>query len=178
MLNLILVVLSISLTAATLFASMNYLPSWNSSASDTNATVRAGFIALEKAYLAKVAADGGLVPPPVAVQDGGLATNFSGHYGYLPKAPPGYAWKYGNNGTSDYFCLYSANGSAIAHKGVWEGMNRARKMLSDEQYFIVPGGVAACDAATPATPQSEAVKAPPANYPALIAAVYLVKYVP
>lgn len=178
MLNLILVALSISLTAATLFASLNYLPSWNSSANDTYLVVKAGFTTLETAYFAKVKADGGASPAPTAEADGGLAALFSSYYGFLPKAPRGYSWKYGNNGSNDYFCLYSTSGTPVAHEGIWRGMNRVRSVLSDEQYFIVPGDVTVCGAPTPATPQSESTKAPPATYPALLASVYLVKYVP
>jgi hypothetical protein len=174
MVNLILVILSISLTAATLFASLNYLPGWAGTARTTHDLTRYGFLTLEKAFAAQVAKDAGVPAARTDEADGGLFTNFSAYYGYLPQAPKGYAWKYGDNGTDYYFCLYPTAGNPIASEGLWRGLNRVRNLFSDEQYFIVPGGVSACGAPLPATPQSAEAKAPPAAYPALISAVYLV----
>ena len=181
MAQLLIVILSIVLTAVTIFASLNYMPAWMNQANDTYAVVKAGFSTLETAYAAAAKANGGVAPAPnTGATDGGLSASFSAFYGYLPKAPRGYTWKYGrnNNVNADYFCLYSPTGSAQATEGVWRGLNRVRNVFSDEQYFIVAGGVGACDAALPATPQSAAAKAPPGSYPALLSVVYLVKYLP
>lgn len=182
MAQLIIVILSIVLTAVTIFASLNYMPSWMNQANDTYAVVKTGLTTLETAYAAAAKANGGVAPAPnTGLPDGGLSTNFSPYYGYLPKAPRGYSWKYGRNTNvnTDYFCLYSS--SPQAHEGIWRGMNRVRNVLSDGQYFILAGNEGACSAAngtTLATPQSDAAKAPPGSYPAQLAVMYLVKYLP
>jgi hypothetical protein len=175
MVNLILVILSITLTAATLFASLNYLPAWTSTATDSYHLARYGFVALEKAFLTHVSTAGGAVPPPTADTDGGLASNFSANYGYLPKPLPGFAWKYGHNGSDSYFCLYPVSGGSGASEGAWRGLNRARTVLSDQQYFLIPGGESACSSASP---QTAAMTTPPSSFPVLLSAVYLVRYVP
>lgn len=173
MVNLLLVILSISLTAATLYASMSYLPSSSSTTDEGYHLTRYGFVALESAFNAATTRGDGYPPAPTAAQDGGLADNFAADYGYLPKAPRGYAWKYGFNGQDYYLCLYPA--TAGASQAYWNGFNRVRRVLSDQQYFILPGGVAACE--TP-SPQSSNLTAPPSDYPAMISLVYLLRWEP
>lgn len=173
MVNLLLVMLSISLTAATLYASMSYLPGMSSTTDDAYHQTRYGFVALEKAFNAATSRAEGYAPSPTNEFDGGLATNFSVDYGYLPRAPKGYAWKYGFNGQDYYFCLYPA--TAAASQAYWRGFNRARKVLSDQQYFILPGGVAACDTTVP---QSASLVGAPSAYPAMISMVYLLRWEP
>lgn len=174
MVNLILVLISISLTAATLFASMNYMPGWATSASDAHHLTRHGFVSLEKAFETSLSRTEGAAPGPTVDPDGGLATNFSADYGYLPKAVKGYAWKYGFNGTDYYLCMYPQN-AAGASEATWRGFKRTRKMLSDQQYFLVQGGVASCDSPSPA---SVNIVADPAEFPLSISAVYLLRYTP
>lgn len=178
MLNLILVVLSIVLTAATLYASMNYLPGWTSAANDTNRLTNHGFVSLDKAFQSATTRALGSAPAPTTGIDGGLAVHFGADYGFLPKAPVGYAWKYGYNGSDYYFCMYPLAGRAGASEGMWRGLNRSRNSLPDQQYFILPGGVSACDSTPPSSPQSAAAKAVPSSFPALVSAVYLVRYLP
>jgi hypothetical protein len=176
--NLILVVLSIALTAATLAASMNYLPGWTSVANDTNRLTNYGFVALDKAFQSATTRALGRAPAPTTAVDGGLAANFAADYGFRPKAPVGYSWKYGHNGADYYFCLYPLPGRAGASEGQWRGLNRSRNLLPDQQYFILPGGISACDSAPPPSPQSAAAKAAPSSYPAQVSAIYLVRYLP
>lgn len=174
MVNLILVILSISLTAATLFASMNYLPGWTSSAADAHQLTRHGFVTLEKAFQASLSRTEGAAPAPTVDSDGGLATNFSADYGYLPNTPKGYSWKYGFNGTDYYLCLYP-QAAGGASEALWRGMKRARSVLSDQQYFLLPGGVASCDTPSPA---SMNLVADPEDFPTSVSAVYLLRYTP
>jgi hypothetical protein len=174
MVNLILVILSISLTAATLFASLNYMPIWTKQATDSYSVVKTGLVTLDKAFNSRTTADNGVPPAPLAGDDGGLATNFAAYYSFLPKTPQGYAWRYGYNGAAYYFCMYPKAGNVGASEGLWRGLTRLRRVLPDDQYFITSGGIEACDLPTPPTPQSPAVKAPPSAYPALLSVVYLV----
>jgi len=173
--NLILVLLSIALTGATLFASLNYMPGWTSAAADNYNLTRYGFVALEKSFSAATTRAEGQPPAPLAEIDGGLFSNFSADYGYLPKAPQGYAWKYGYNGSDYYFCLYPKAGVAGASEALWRGLKRARSILSNQQYFVIPGGEASCD--TPA-PHAAHLAEPPTNFPTMVSAVYLVRYTP
>jgi hypothetical protein len=173
MVNLILVILSITLTAATLYASMNYLPGINSTTDDAYRLTRYGFVALEKAFNAATGRASGTAPAPTAETDGGLATNFSSDYGYLPKVPKGFAWKYGFNGQDYYFCLYPT--TTGASQAYWRGFNRAHRVLSDQQYFILAGGVAACNTQSP---QGANLTSAPSSYPAMISMVYLLNWQP
>lgn len=175
MVNLILVLLSISLTAATLFASMNYMPGWASSAADAQHITRHGFVELEKAFQASLNRAEGQAPAPTVEPDGGLVSNFSADYSYLPKAPKGFAWKYGFNGSDYYFCMYPQQGSAGVSEALWRGMKRARKVLSDQQFFLVPGGVASCDSPSPAGVN---LTTDPDSFPVTVSALYLLRYTP
>jgi hypothetical protein len=173
MFNLLLVLLSISLTAATLYASMNYLPGTTSLTGDTYNLTRYGFVALDKAFDAVTTRASGYPPAPTTEADGGLGTHFGLDYGFLPKAPKGYAWKYGFNGADYYFCMYPA--TAGASQALWKGFVRARNVFSDQQYFIVPGAAASCDTSSP---QSSNITTAPGTYPATVSVIYLLRWVP
>jgi hypothetical protein len=166
--SLIFTLLAIALSAAVVLTTVSYLPAWQPAAAQAQAIAQAGFDTLETAhYLASKAT--GLEPLPTAETDGGVVTNLSAYYSFLPPAPEGYAWKYGNDGVSGYnwLCLHGA--SAAGTKAVWEALSRLKTTYSTEQYFVHSGGAANCGTA------SNAVA--PTTYPAQFSATLFVRYV-
>jgi hypothetical protein len=168
--QLILVLLSIGLTSALLLATVNYMPSWQPAALDAQRQVVAGFDTLERAYRLKTRANGGVPAAPTGAEDGGLAAHFVNYYGFLPRPPGGYAWRYGYNATYNlnWFCLYPVGAGAT--RAVFEGMRRAATSFSAEQFYLHAGDVNACG--TPAA-QPE-----PASFPALVSVTFFVRYIP
>lgn len=168
MINLIITLMSIALTGAIVVASVNYLPAWTGSAEEQAALVRAGFDRFETAhYLASKST--GIEPLPTADADGGLAALFQPYYSFLPKAPAGYAWKYGRNTVNglNWFCLYSAT---TAGAGAWSALRTATNYYSSERYFVHAGGEAQCGATSN--------MAQPEAFPVQFSATFYVRYVP
>jgi hypothetical protein len=167
MISLITTILAISLLAAMLLITVNYLPGWQSTSKQTSALVLNSFNDLRGAFASAWTADNVnsyktgtyLDPPASGTGDGGLEANF-GPYMYTPGAPAGYTWAYGHssvNGLS-YFCMYPTGSGA--NFGVFEGIKSAIRSFggSSGQITLASGGSAACG--------STSNSAPPASYPA------------
>lgn len=186
MVQLIITVIALSLTAATLLVTVNYLPSWVPVAKDTEALVESGARTLEDAFLLRSEDAGGVPPGGADVDglqlDGGLSNNFQGYYSFLPPAPMGYAWTYGwtseaqliadgyPGNTTDglyWFCLYPTG--AGASEGQYRGFLRAQRMFSTEQMFLNAGGASTCG-----RPFNVAA----GGYPAPVVITLFVRYVP
>lgn len=172
MVNFILAIFSIMLTAATVISTMNYLPGGAKVTAEAYNVSKTGIVTLEKAFKKYMSVNGAVYPPQTLAADGGLSQYFASYYGYLPKATTGYAWKYGYNGANYYICMSPATGNSGATYPLWRGWTRTRNVLSDQQYFIL----SSCGATPPATPQSAAAKAAPASFPAPLALVYTLRY--
>ena len=169
MLSLIMVVLSIALFAAFLLIGINYVRPWASGASTAYTYTTQGFQRLEIAFLVVAKAASGLAPAAIpANTDGGLAANFGGTLGFLPTAPPGYAWAYNRtSATAGWFCMYPTT-TAAGSEATIRGMFRAKNKLSATQYFVTAGGPGACG--------STINSAGPGGYPANYVATYFVTY--
>lgn len=167
MVQLLMVIMAIGLSAAALTATISYLPTWTATAEKTYTLSKAGFVTLEAAFKGYSAANGGAAPVPSAAQDGGIGA-FQAYYSFLPKAPAGFAWKYGFNGTDYYFCVYpTGTGGAV---GDFRGLDRLRQVFSEQQFFVNPDGITGCGGTVSI--------AEPVEFPAQFAGTYLVKYVP
>jgi hypothetical protein len=151
MIQLVIVIITIALTAALALASINYLPWWHKSAGDAEQVVRSSLVQLEQAYDATVRAANGTAPAVTGDADGGLMAQFGAVLKFQPAAPAGFTWTYGqhaNDGTRyaglNYFCLRPVVQAADqgAGEGVYKGLQRARSIYSPDQVVIS----AACDA--------------------------------
>jgi hypothetical protein len=166
--NLLIAMMSIILTSGLLLVTVNYLPRWATTVPEQAGLVRAGFDKLELAhYLASKSS--GVEPSPTADADGGLVALFQPYYSFLPRAPAGFAWKYGHSAVNglNWFCLYS---NAPADRGVWLALREAMNYYSTERYFVHAGGSAQCGSTTN--------MAEPASFPAQFSATFYVRYVP
>lgn len=169
MLQIVMVIMAIALSAGVLAVSINYMPFWRIASEDAYQLGRNGFTALEQAYKAYARDNAGAVPPATLEVDGGIIA-FKPYYSFLPKAPSGFAWKYGYSATQNlnYFCLYPTGAGGT--EGVFRGLKRLHGVFSDEQYFIAAGGSAECGT----------IGIDPAftTWPRAFVATYFVRYVP
>ena len=168
MTSIILTLMSIGLAAAVMLAAVNYIPGWKPSSDEAYLLAKDGLKSLDKAFQAGSKANGGVPPAPILVDiDGGLNTLFSAYYGFLPKAPTGYNWKYGHNGLEYYICMYPSTTGATS-KGYGLGFKRLTNIFSDERYFVNTIG---CGSNINADLSG-------LTYPASVYITYYVKYVP
>jgi len=173
MIQLIITVVSIALTAALLLASINYIPWWHGIASDTEFIIKESLPKLERAYNVATILGNGTPPAPTTEADGGFQSLFEPIVKLLPAAPPGFEWSYGRyTGTEqpwaglDYFCLtYTASGGR-AEQGAWTGALRASTIFSPQQYILG----SACGKTV-----SQSL---PSSYPQPLAITFFVAYVP
>ncbi len=161
MFQLILTIAAIALTSALLLASINYIPWWYKSASDTEEGVRKGLVLVEQAYdVATRTANG--VPPST---EGGFSGAVLPVLKLLPVAPAGFEWRYGRAQGApapwtnlDYFCLEYTADDGMAGEGVWRGVQRVRGLYSAQQLVIADQCGATVSSASPSSyPQKLAV---------------------
>lgn len=170
--TLILAILAIALTSALLMSSLSYLPAWQGAAQVNAELVQTGFARLERAYEVYAQANGDTPAAPTGAADGGLVANFGALLGFVPRAPDGYAWSYGqrpvDGGTYSgmhYFCLAPVNTSA-GSEGVARGILRLRQVVPQDQVVFSDACAATSDWSAPA------------DYPQPLHATYYVIYVP
>jgi len=173
MFNLVIVIITIALTAALALASINYLPWWTKSASDVDTVARTSMNQLERAYDVTVRAANGTAPAPTGDADGGLMSQFGPVLRFTPVAPAGFSWRYGRySGTDpryanlDYFCLTPTATGKGASEGVYRGFQRARNLYSREQVILAASCGATADGAKPTM------------YPAPVSVTMFVLYTP
>lgn len=143
--QLIIVLMSIVLTAIMVTATAIYTPASKTTTEITYALTRDGFGTLDKAYQLYTKANSGGVPVVSGAADGGISTNFSDFLPFLPKAPMGYQWTYGYNSSqgTNYFCLYSTN-TAAANAAVLTAFTRLQSIFSAGQFVVHAGGASNC----------------------------------
>lgn len=170
MVQLIISVMAIALTALTVLASISYIPWWYKKASDTDQVLRTSLVAVEKAYKAAARNNAGIPPAATGTGDGGFEAAFRPVLGLLPNAPRDFSWSYHvhpMDGTTweglNYVCLTS---SEDASEGAWMGFKRAGALFSSEQYVLSDS----CGDTTNS--------ALPSSYPAPLALTFYVTYVP
>lgn len=170
MVQLILTILAISLTAATVVASLNYLPWWYRTANDTEQVLRTSLRQLERAYKADARNNGGAPAEVTADEDGGLEANFRAVLRLIPSAPTGFQWSYHQRPMDGsiweglhYFCLSTDGG---ASDGEWRGLKRLENLYSSEQYIVADS----CGASAPS--------AVPESLPAPVSVTFYVTYIP
>lgn len=168
--QLILTVMAIALTAATVVSSLNYIPWWYKTAADTDIVLRSSLPTLEKAYKAAARNNGGLAPAVTGDADGGFVANFQPILQLLPAAPRGYAWSYNQHPADSsqwdslhYFCLSKAEPASI---GDWRGFSRTQPLYSTAQFVMG----SSCGQTTPS--------AEPASLPSSLALTFFVTFVP
>lgn len=171
MIQLVIVIITIALTAALALASINYLPWWHRTANDAEQATRTSMAQLEQAYDTTVRTANGVAPAPTGDPDGGLMSQFGAALRFTPVAPPGYTWTYGHYSGSDsrytnldYFCLTPTNTGA--GEGVYRGLERARTIYSRDQAIL---GAQCGDTVDMAQPTS---------YPAPVKLTMFVLYTP
>lgn len=131
MLNLILVLISIALTASVLYSTLSYLPALRPLTDRTYELSKSGFTSLESAYVSYKAATTTDLAPSTWMAD------LTPKYVFIPRTPEGMTWSYNiQSGVispavpGNYFCL-----SGIISKAQWDGLNRLNKIFSSQQYF-------------------------------------------
>jgi hypothetical protein len=171
MYSLIISLLAIALQAAALFCLVNYAPAWVKTAPDFSRVVAAGLSAFEGAFYRYGATNGGALPEPTLEPDGGLAQFQSPerHLAFLPKAPEGFAWKYGH--AADYYvCLQAADAAKPVPEGLYYGVKRLRKLLPADQ-LVVSEGANSCGSTADVTNG-------PVKLPAPLSITYFLRYAP
>lgn len=169
MYSLIISLLAIALQAASLFSMMHYAPAWVKTAPDFTRSVAAGISSVEDAYYRYATVNAGAVPDPAL---GGLEQFQSPvpHLPFLPKAPEGFAWKYGFGAADYYVCLQAADGARPVSEGLFYGLRRLRKLFPDEQ-FVISAGAATCGSTLDIGEQVP-------EFPAPLSATYFLRYAP
>lgn len=182
MLQLILTVLSIALMASLALATVSYAPSWLPAAEHSYVQTRRGFEKLEQAFLQRAAQNDGAAPPVDASrEDGGLAPAFGALLGFVPRAPVGYAWKYGFTSESQlaadgyaghaggglhWFCLYTT-GPGASH-AAYRGIRRSQQHFALAQFYLNLNGAMACGRAVET--------GAPSSFPSPVAVTLFVRY--
>jgi hypothetical protein len=173
MTSLILTVISIVLLSAVVVVSINYLPAWPKEQAEVAPIIRDGLRKLDRAYTlyaqAHADAPAGVVGGD---PDGGVSGNFTPFLGFVPAAPVGYRWHYGQTDSgappgyqnTHYFCLAPQAAGAQASKGKVMGALKAQQSFSDEQMFVSPNCGVAANAAY-------------VDFPAPMAVTLFVKYI-
>ena len=171
--QLVITVIAIVLTAMLAMATINYLPWWYKTASDTEIATRTSLVKLEQTYDVATRAAGGVPPTPTTDDDGGFAAHFLPIIKFTPALPTGYEWVYGKqpaDGTKyaglNYFCMRPV-GSVKMDKGVYVGIKRAKVTFPADQVFLSEN----CDSSTTNAPE-------PAEFPAPLRVKLFVNYVP
>ena len=168
MIQLIITIVAIALTAVVLAASVSYIPWWYKTASDTQEVVHRSLLTMEQAYNVAARANNGTPPPVLPTQaDGGFVTQFQPVIQLLPPTPPNFRWRYGLNSALNlnWFCLENLEPGG-ANEGAWRGVNRARSIFSPQQFVV--SGSCGSSVSDPA----------PSSYPAPLTITYYVAYVP
>lgn len=169
---LIITIMAIMLTSAMVVSTVNYLPSWQASAQLNSRLVETGFERLERAYQVYAAEHLDVPAAPDASADGGLTTHFGALLGFVPRAPDGFFWYYGQRPLDagpyagmHYFCLAPLDAVA-GTEGVVRGTMRLRRVVPQDQVVFA----AACGAT--------ADWVAPTQYPQALHTTYYVSYVP
>jgi hypothetical protein len=162
--------MAIALTAATVVASLNYIPWWYKPAAAAELVLRKSLPLVGAAYKELARSNGGLPPTVTGAADGGFSAAFLPLLNLPPAAPRGYGWSYHRHpvDSSDwsglnYLCLSSAADGNISS---WKGFRRVHSVYSTAQ--VVLGS--ACGAT--------ANVAEPEELPAPLALTFFVTYVP
>lgn len=171
MYSLILSVLAIALQAVSLYCLLNYVPAWTKSAPDHSRQVAASLSTLEGGYYRYAAANGGSVPLPTVAPDGGLS-QFQApveHIPFLPKAPEGFLWKYGQ-AVDHFVCLDAIDDAHPMDESLFRGVKRLKQLLPAEQ-LIISAGAHTCGSGTDVSTQSF-------TFPAQLSVTYFLRYAP
>jgi hypothetical protein len=165
MMQLILVVLAIALTASYLLISINYINPANlgtSSATNYGKLTIAGFEAMQNGYkkaTTPLSTAFGMTPS-TPLTDRAAPTVIGGLLlPVLPAAPPGYGWSYGGNSATynNWVCLSPLGGNPTT-QAIYSGLIKAGTRFSTS-YSVTSG---ACG--------STASSAPPVGFPAAYSA--------
>lgn len=172
MLPLILTLIAIALTAVTMYATMSYLPVWATSVTPNYELALTGVTRLENAFTLYALANSETEAAVTGAADGGLSTNFLPYLRFLPPAPTGMAWVYGQHAVDasaysglHYFCL-TPSGAGI-DRTVFESLLRLQRSVNSAQGFLG----SSCGITT-------ASLTAPGSYPATRAFTYYVAFVP
>lgn len=131
MLNLVMTILGIALTAGTLYASVNYLPIARPVFELTKGLTSNGFTSLEKGWQ-NWKVDHGDIPLQFdPVNPDAWAAQLTPSYLFYPRAPKNFTWSYAQQGSGYYFCL-SGQASAVQY----QAYANLFQSLSPQQYFI------------------------------------------
>lgn len=170
MVQLLISVMAIALTALTILASISYIPWWYKKAADTDQVLRISLRSLDSAYKTAARNNGGIPPATTGASDGGFDAAFRPVLGLIPKAPSTFSWSYHQrpeDGTVwaglHYVCLTATEDGT---EGEWRGFKRAAAVFSSEQYVVS----ASCGDTT-----SSAL---PGSYPSELALTFYLTYVP
>lgn len=156
MYQLIIVIITIGLFGLALLAQLNYVPAWTKTVDVDYEVTREGLLKLENAYNLYAQANAGAGP---AVSAGAVPEALRPYLKFIPAAPRGMQWSYGQNSDDGtlyanmhFFCATPATASGIT-EGTFRGLLRVKATLSPEQYFVT----AACNSRnTPVTGYSAA----------------------
>lgn len=169
MLNLIITVMAIVLQSVSLYCLMTYAPNWAKSAPDQTRVMAAALSSFEHAFYRYGAANGGAMPAPTDSLDGGLSQfQTPGRYlAFLPKAPSGFMWKYGQMG-NPYVCLQAVSPAQPMDAALFHGTKRLRKLLPDGQ-LIISDGARSCGS-------SADITSSPGSLPRTLSITFFMRY--
>lgn len=165
MLQLILTVMAIGLTALVITATLSYTPRWLMDYNKAKEPLAKGFCRLERTGLDEIAVQPGQLPMPTLNQgddwngtpypyvDGGLAAYLGARYRFLPVSPEGSTWRYGRTtvaGTpTGYICLdATVNGLS---EGAYRALLNLKSVIPPGQLTISGACGSTADAAEATT---------------------------
>jgi hypothetical protein len=134
MVQLLITVFSIILTALLIMVGITYAPWWYRTADATEELTKSSLHVMEQAYDVAARLNNGVVPLVTAEADGGFVSNFQPILKILPAAVPQFQWKYGEAYGLNYFCMESVG--PTVNEGVVRGILRAKGVFSDSQVFV------------------------------------------
>lgn len=152
--HLIITVLTIALMAAAATVTVNYLPTWPAAASTAERQLREALPRIEQAYDVLTRAAEGVPPDTDMGADGGFSRVFQPVLQFMPAAPRGYSWRYGQHVddgsmySNMHFVCLAANGGTT--EGPGRGLYRAVATFSPDQAVINTGCGATSSVAPPA----------------------------
>jgi hypothetical protein len=135
MVNFILTILAIALTAAVLYTMVSYVNPNQAIARGVGEQVYAGFTTLEQALNDHKTATGDWLAPGLT-----WASTLTPAYAFLPRPPKNMAWNYALGGAGRYLCLAPINGSALVSEAQYKGFTRFAEKVSAQQGFVSTAG--------------------------------------
>lgn len=134
--QLILTLMAIALSAATLFTTVSYVNPSMAVSQDASAKVYSGVLDLETAWGDYYTANSAYLPTA------NWRNVLTPAYTFMPRTPTNTQWNYGHS-TGYYFCLSPVGNAAVVTQAQYTGLLLFMQKVSSQQAFIGQTGCGA-----------------------------------